>query len=1115
MKKILSTLMLLACFCLQMSAQVKAGDIISGQVWDDFDPLMMCNVVEIDHNNRIVAHGTTDINGNFSFAIKNPKDKIRISYIGCQTVELPINKRAFGKIVLKSNTVIQDVVVTAVRRSQSTGLAIPMDQIATASQSIDMKEFEGIAMTSVDEALQGRIAGLDIVANSGDLGAGTTIRLRGVSTIHGNQNPLVVVNGNPITVDNGFDFENANDERFAELLQVNPDDIESITVLKDAAAQAIWGSRGSNGVIEIKTKRGAKGKTRVRYNYRLTGNWIYKRYKLLNGDDYTMYMKEAYFNPRQQDDFSDKSSNVYIPEIAYAPEWAEYNMYNDNTDWVDAVTQFGLLHSHSINLSGGGEKANFRVSGGYDTQSNYIIKQGMDRFTTNVALDYNVSDRIRVSTNFDFIYTDRDLHNTGDAIGVAQRKMPNLSIYREDENGNDLSEFYTMNRWITRQTGVYAASTYLDDQYDMVNPVAKAHNSSQKTTQLVLRPEFIFRYDILGTQPEQHQLRYEGQIRFDISNDESSSYVPGWLSSNSMFEGGYNQSSASNSKSHSMSTRHMLTFTPHLKEGHSLMVMGRYDYGQSNSSNQNTGRDMMPTTADITSTLAGGSISGFGSGAGHSKNQNMTFQAHYSYKGRYSVTGVLRGDCTTAFGPDRSWGFFPALSGRWNISKEPFMEKVKWLSMLSIRPSWGYSGNAPGGDMWRSKYTTGPSYMGNASVIPNNIRLAGLRYEKKQSFQVGFDFGVFLDKNHKKTIDGNVDIYTSKVTDLLQPSFGIPTSSGYTSLSYYNDGSMRNEGWEFNINANRFITIGKDFSVDFNMSFANNRNKILSMDPTVLDVTNKEFDYKNGTYLSRVQLNNPLNSIYGFRYKGVYAYSEYSDEEVPGLSGPNSPVVRNEKGEPIFDSTGAPKMMYYNYGGANQYAFVGGDAIYEDINHDGQIDELDIVYLGSSLPKITGGFGTRFHYKGWELNLQFNFRTGFKVINAARMDLENMSNNYNQSIAVNWRWHNEGDVAPLPRAATTKTQFDTYNYLGSDRFVEDASFLRLNYCQLSYSFDPKMLKKWGLSSLRLNLLLNNAFCLTKYSGLDPEHGASGYSAAKDSDTNPRSRSFTFGINVSF
>lgn len=1107
--------MLLACFCIQASAQVKAGDIISGQVWDDFDPLMMCNVVEIDHNNRIVAHGTTDINGNFSFAIKNPKDKIRISYIGCQTVELPINKRAFGKIVLKSNTTIKEVTVTAVRKSQSTGLAIPMDQIATASQTIDMKEFEGVGITSVDEALQGRVAGLDIVANSGDLGAGTTIRLRGVSTIHGNQNPLVVVNGNPITVDESFDFENANNERFAELLQVNPDDIESITVLKDAAAQTIWGSKGANGVIEIKTKRGARGKTRVSYNYRLTGNWIYKRYKLLNGDDYTMYMKEAYFNPRQESSFADKSSDSFIPEIAYAPEWAEYNMYNDNTDWVDAVTKFGVQQSHSINISGGGEKATFRISGGYDTQSNYIIKQGMDRFTTRVALDYNVSDRIKVRTNFDFNYTNRDLHNTGDAIGVAQRKMPNLSIYREDANGNDTDEFYTMNYWITRQTGVYASSTYLEDQYKMVNPVAKAYNSSQKTTDLNLRPEFIFQYDILGTQPDQHQLRYEGQILFSISNGDNSSYVPGWLSSSTMFSTDYNTASASSSKSHNMSTRHTLTYTPHFnKEGHSLMVMGRYDYGQGNSSSQNTGKRMLPTTADITSTLAGGVISSYGSGAGHSRSQNLTFQAHYSYKGRYSVTGVLRGDCTTAFGPDRPWGFFPALSGRWNISKEPFMEKVKWLSMLSIRPSWGYSGRAPGGDLWRSKYGSGPGYMGASSVIPNNIRLAGLRYEKKNSFQVGFDFGFYLDESHRRTIDANVDIYTSKTTDLLQQNYGIPSSSGYTGLSWYNDGSMSNKGWEFNINGNGIVRAG-DFSMDFNVSFANNRNRVLSMDATLLDGLNEEFNYQNKQYLSRVQLNNPLNSIYGFRYKGVYAYSEYSDEEVEGLSGPNSPVVRNEKGEPIFDSTGAPKMMYFNYGGTNQYAFVGGDAIYEDINHDGQINELDIVYLGSSLPKITGGFGTKFHYKRWDLNLQFNFRTGFKVINTARADLENMSNNNNQSIAVNWRWHNEGDVAPLPRAATTKTQFDTYNYLGSDRFVEDASFLRLNYAQLSYSFDPKLLKKWGLSSLRLNLLLNNAFCLTKYSGLDPEHGAGGYRAAYDGDTNPRSRSFQFGINVSF
>ena len=212
--------MLLACFCVNASAQVKAGDIISGQVWDDFDPLMMCNVVEVDHNNRIVAHGVTDINGNFSFQIKNPKDHIRISYIGCQTVTLPINKKAFGRIVLKSNTVLQDVVVKAVKKSQTTGLSIPMTEISSATQTIDMKEFEGLAMTSVDEALQGRIAGLDIVQNSGALGSGTTMRLRGVSTLFGDNNPLVVVNGNILSNNDlaeSFDFSNANEERFAEL----------------------------------------------------------------------------------------------------------------------------------------------------------------------------------------------------------------------------------------------------------------------------------------------------------------------------------------------------------------------------------------------------------------------------------------------------------------------------------------------------------------------------------------------------------------------------------------------------------------------------------------------------------------------------------------------------------------------------------------------------------------------------------------------------------------------------------------------------------------------------------------------------------------------------------
>ena len=234
------------------------------------------------------------------------------------------------------------------------------------------------------------------------------------------------------------------------------------------------------------------------------------------------------------------------------------------------------------------------------------------------------------------------------------------------------------------------------------------------------------------------------------------------------------------------------------------------------------------------------------------------------------------------------------------------------------------------------------------------------------------------------------------------------------------------------------------------------------------------------------------------------------------MSGPNSPYARDAEGNIILNSKGNPKQMYFDYDG-KKYPFVGGDAIYEDINHDGNINELDIVYLGSSLPKMTGGFGFKLHYGRWGANFQFNYRYGNKVINYARMGLENMSTSDNQSRAINWRWHNEGDQFDniLPRAVTTKTLFDTYNYLGSDRFVEDASFLRLNYANFSYAFDSKLLKQWGLSQLSLYLTLNNVFCITKYSGADPEIAQAGFAAAGDHSRTPRSKSFTLGATIAF
>lgn len=1091
--------MLLACFCAAAQAQVKAGDVISGTVQDDIEPLMMVNVVEIDNNNRIVAHGVTDINGNFSFTCKNPKDHLQISYVGYKTQNLPINKKVF-KIVLQSNTQIQDIVIKAVKKTETTGLQIPITEISTARQTIDMKEFEGIAMTSVDEALQGRIAGLDIVMNSGNLGSGTTMRLRGVSTITGNAEPLIVVNGNIWDEhrDVDFDYNNANEERFAELLQVNPEDIETITVLKDAAATAIWGMYGANGVIEIKTKRGQRGKTKVSYQYSFNGTWQPDGLKTLNGDDYTMYLKEAYFNPTLNSTIADNASANYMPEINYDQNWSQYHMFNNNTDWEDAVKQFGQQHSHFVSLTGGGERARFRISGGYDHQIGQVIKQRLDRYTTRVALDYSISDRITVQTNFNLSYTNNHQTYGGDLLGIAYQKMPNLAIYEEDEFERSTGNYYIMSKELT--------SSQLNDQLGIANPVANAYLAKNESANLSLSPEFILRYDILGTHDASHRLTYDGAVSFNIGSSDSKQFAPtilqtdGWIGNNS------NAATSSQSKNNSFTTRHSLTFVPHFNnENHSVMFLGRFEYSSGNSSNQGIGRRWL-ATSDIISPLAGGVISNFSSGVGRNKSNNFAAQAHYAYKGKYVFDLTARFDRSN--GNPKKWGTSYGVSARWNVTDEEWMkENVKWLTMLSIRPGWGRSGRPSGGATGMySTYRSSGTYMGTTAIAPQQIRLSVIRPAYQNSWNLGFDFGILEDK-----LSGNFEVYTNN-SEQVQ-SYPIPTSSGFSNLNAKLQGKVRNNGWEFNINGRDIIKKGK-FGVDFNISFANNRNEILEMDQMVLENMNTEFNHSNGQYLARVQLHNPVGAIYGFRYKGVYAYSEYSPEEIPGVSGPDAPVARNAEGEVILNENGRTKPMFFDYrsdGSGVGYEFKGGDAKYEDINHDGNINELDIVYLGSSLPKLTGGFGFKVRYRDFSVNFQFNYRLGQKVLNTARMNLESMYNNNNQSRAVNWRWHNEGDVALIPRAL-----YDYgYNWLGSDRFMEEATFLRCNYISTGYNFKPKMLSQLGVKSLNVYLNINNVFVLTKYSGADPEHPQGGYQPASDGGRTPRAKSFTVRLNVGF
>ncbi len=1128
------------CFCCSVAFAQKR---ITGHVWSTSDngPVIMANVAEIDKSNRAVSATQTDANGNFSLAIKNPANTLQVSYIGYKTERVAIGTQTNFRIQLVDKNTLATAEKVVTRKTKSNGMVIPEREVSFAQQSLNFDEMEGLSFETAGEALQGQIAGLDIVSNSGNLGSGTSMRLRGTTSINGNQEPLIVVDGYILEDYNSEDFDatDMNEEKFATLLQVNPEDIQSINVMKDAAATAIWGSRGANGVIEIKTRRGSRGKTRVNFSYRFSGSWQPDGMNMLNGDQYKMMLQQAYHNPNPQ---AGNPADAIV-ELQDLPTYTAYRYnYNKNTDWIDEVTQFGQTHNYGVNVSGGGEKATFRVSGSYDHETGTVIKQELDRFTTRLALDYYVSDRIKFSSNFALTYT-KNLKNYSNIMGLAYQAMPNMSVTRweyDRANGRyyDTGEYYLMPQ-AAGSAGMVANNSNLSSYYlsDMVangNPVAIAHGSWSKTSTYTITPQFSLEYKLLGKEDDETHLDYTGEVWMNAYTQTDGSYYPASLQSQN-WTNGTNLTSNSENKSLGFNTRHSLVFRPYFTNtDHSLQVMGRIDVGSSNSTYQSLSSNGINPT--ISSPIAPGYLTGISTATGLGHSMSGTGSFHYSYSSKYSFDFTLRADGSTKFGSGNKWGFFPGISGRWNISDEAFFEPLKKVvSMFAFKPGWGVNGNASFAEgLIYNMYGGFDSYNGTMAIRPTNLRLTEIRWEKTKSWNLGFTLNFFDDM-----LKFDLNIYNKKTTDLINSGVRIPSTSGYDKLSSANVGSMENEGWELYASTGNVLKYGK-FHANFRFNIAQNVNTVTEMDASVLNATNADFDYSNGNewIMKRVQVGHSLGGIYGFRYKGVYAYdykhngyflndadNEYymstPDENgvfqrnTAAATGKTAPIVFDAQGNVVYDKNGNPLQMVYDFGGIN-YKFEGGDVIYEDINHDGQINELDIVYLGSSNPNISGGFGVDLTYGRWTLKTNFNFRLGNKIINLARMYAEDMRSNKNQSAAVNHRWRTNGQVTEIPRAMSTKVSGgNTFNALVSDRYVEPGDYLRFQYFQIGYNFPAEKLKKYGLSQLRIAASGNNLIFWSKYKGVDPDHSASGYSPCVDSNQTPRSRSFTLSLNVGF
>ena len=1101
--KYLLLLVLLCCF--GSTAFAQTGARISGTITSDAEgPLIMVNITERDRSNRIIEATATDFEGNFSMVVKNTSNVLEISYIGYKTQRIEIGSRTVFNIKMVEDNILDDVVIVAEERTRTGGLDILEREMTHATQKLNMEEMEGLSFASIDEALQGQIAGLDIVFASGDVGSGTQMRLRGNSTLEGDATPLIVVDDNIFEVDEGsFDFTNATNDSFAELLMVNTEDIAEIEVLKDAASCAVWGSRGANGVIKIKTKRGKRGPTRVNFTYKFKDKWTPSGFNVLNGDDYTMLIKQALFNRNQV--------GVDIPELNYDKTFPEYENYNNNTDWVDAVSKHGYRNEYNLNISGGGEKATFRVSGGYSNETGQVIGQYLQSFTSRLALDYLVSQRIKVIADFSFSYTSQK-RNTMDLLYNSLLMMPNMSIYKQDIYGNNTDEYYSMLKYAN-------ANEFESSMVGRKNPIAVGSLAEYYTENYSINPQITFEYNLLGLEDDETQLKYRGMVNMNASTYSGSLYTPSALSTDNWTANEKNESKAEDSKSLGFTTRHQLIFTPYLgSRDHYMTMNAQFELYTGSGNSQNSTAVGLPT-GNISSSTVGSKLSGANSNKWESRNISFVFDAHYSYKSKYSLRLAVRGEGHTAMGDDRKWAAYPSISARWNIIDESWMDWAKpFVSMLSLRPGFGMDGHAPGSNLTFNSYRPlGQSYLGMAAFEMKNIRLTDLRRSDKREWNIGSDFGFFEGK-----LTGSFNYYSGTTYDQIIQNYRIPSSTGFSSLGYKNSGTVRNSGWELNLNMNNMKIVG-DLSFSMYFNIGNNYNEILDLEEAYLDEKNEKYEApSNGRYLGRVQIGNPSGAIYGFRYKGVYRYS-YKNwekalaEEAAGRNG-TCPIVRDADGNVVYEADGTPKKMALFFDKETlepyaKYEFKGGDAIYEDVNHDGTINQLDIVYLGNSNPAAQGGFGFTFRYKKWTLKTSFTYRWDVDVVNQARMAFENMSSYDNQSIAVNWRWRKEGDITEIPRAVNGSG--NAYNYLGSDRYVEDASYLRLSYLQLSYSFEPDWLKKFGMKSLNLYASADNLCFWTKYTGLDPEVASGDKGIAWDNTKTPRSRSYTISLSVGF
>lgn len=1004
--------------------------------------------VSVQVKERPQAGTITDFEGRYSLQVKS-NETIVFSYIGFKPQEVKASKTVINVEMEEDSEILDEVVVVGygtMKRSDLTGSVV----------SVGEDEIKQSIVTSLDQALQSKAAGVSVTQNSGTPGGGISVSIRGINSLNGNE-PLYVIDGVAISGNN-----NSNS---SVLSSINPSDVVSMEILKDASATAIYGSRASNGVVLITTKQGQAGKTRISYEGYYGLQQLPKKLGVMNLREYAEYQ------------------NLRAEVIGFGEraEFADISLLGEGTDWQGEIFQNASMHNHQLNISGGNDNVKYSISAGYLSQEGIAIGSDFERFSARVNMDNKITKWLSTGLRASVAQTTQNnTIDSGNIIRTAIEQLPDTPARNPDGS------------WGAQAENMYG--TYFS------NPVAEALMRENYNRGLQMYVDFFT--DVTLWKGLVFRAEYAGNYYYSNSYTYTPSYDYGHYVQSSTGSRGANNGSNWTLKTY-------LTYNGTFGK-HNVSVMAGHEAQENSYETLYASRDNYLFNTIHELNMGDSSTAKNSSGRGSSAIESYYGRLNYGYDDRYLATFTVRGDGSSSFGPANRWGVFPSMALAWKINNEKFLKGVKWLNNLKLRLGWGLVGNQSA-----SSYAYGVTMASAASIwgtgfYAGNYPNDKLKWEETRAWNAGLDLNLFDNR-----VEFIFDTYLKNTDNLLMQASLPSYVTGIINSPWVNAGAMENKGAEFTLNT---VNISKkDFTWRTGITISFNKNKITKLYTETAGLSGTVDGSQTLTYSTVGQ---PVGQYYGYKVVGMFKEeSDFYQRDADGnflldKNGNRLPVALPENqhiakdevwvGDYIFEDLNGDGVIdeqdrtylgnpepKFSYGFNNTFTYKGFD--------------MNIFINGVYGNKLVNLFRQDF------TNPMRNSNLLKEATGIAHVELIDPA----QPEEI-WNVHVSNPESATVQRLNTADGND--NNRMSSRFVEDGSYLRIKNISLGYTFPQKWTRKWHIENLRVYMNIQNAFTFTKYKGYDPEVGAYNYNVllrGVDYARYPSQRIYTVGLNLSF